>query len=172
MYYSENAFTYFWIWIDNCNFSDKGKLYIFHKSFFVYIVIYNTLKCYYILISIERSSWVYSVKVKVAQPCPTLCDPMGYTVHGILQARILEWVAFPFSRGSLQPGIKPRSPTLQADSLPAEPQGPLKNTEVGSLSLFQRIFLTQELNRGLLHCGWILYQLSYWGNPCVFTLRK
>ena len=42
------------------------------------------------------------VKVKVAQLCLTLCDPMDYTVHGILQARILEWVAFPFSRGSFQ----------------------------------------------------------------------
>ena len=40
------------------------------------------------------------VKVKVAQWCPTLCDPMDYTIHGILQARILEWVAFPFSGGS------------------------------------------------------------------------
>ena len=46
--------------------------------------------------------WI-EVKVKVAQSCPTLCDPMDYTVHGILQARILEWVAFPFSRGSSQP---------------------------------------------------------------------
>ena len=43
------------------------------------------------------------VKVNVAQSCPTLCNPMNYTVHGILQARILEWVAFPFSRGSSQP---------------------------------------------------------------------
>ena len=43
------------------------------------------------------------VKVKVAQLCPTLCDPMDCIVHGILQARILEWVAFPFSRGSSQP---------------------------------------------------------------------
>ena len=42
--------------------------------------------------------------VKVAEWCPTLCDPMDYTVHGILQARIWEWVAFPFSRGSSQPG--------------------------------------------------------------------
>ena len=42
-------------------------------------------------------------KVKVAQLCPTLCDPMDYTVHGILQVRILEWVAFSFSRGSSQP---------------------------------------------------------------------
>ena len=43
------------------------------------------------------------VKVKVAQLGPTLCDPMDYTVHGILQARILEWVAFPFSRAFSQP---------------------------------------------------------------------
>ena len=43
--------------------------------------------------------------------------------HGIFQARILEWVATPFSRGSSQPGIEPRSPTLQADSLPAELHG-------------------------------------------------
>ena len=42
-------------------------------------------------------------EVKVTQLCPTFCDPMDYTVHGILQARILEWVAFPFSRGSSQP---------------------------------------------------------------------
>ena len=43
------------------------------------------------------------VKVKVTQSCPTLCNPTDYRVHGILQARILEWVAFPFSRGSSQP---------------------------------------------------------------------
>ena len=43
------------------------------------------------------------VKVKVTQSCPTLWGPMDYTVQGILQARILEWVAFPFSRGSSQP---------------------------------------------------------------------
>ena len=42
-------------------------------------------------------------EVKVVQSCLTLCDPMDYTVHRILQARILEWVAFPFSRGSSQP---------------------------------------------------------------------
>ena len=60
-------------------------------------------------------------KVKVTRSCPTLCHPMDYTVHGILQARILEWVAFPSSRDLPNPGIEPRS-TLQADSLPAEPQ--------------------------------------------------
>ena len=49
---------------------------------------------------------------------------MDYTVHGIPQARRLEWVVFPFSRGWSQP----RSPTLQVDSLPAEPPGKPKNT--------------------------------------------
>ena len=48
---------------------------------------------------------------------------MDYTVHGILQARILEWVAFPFSRDFPNRGIEPRSPALQVDSLPAEPPG-------------------------------------------------
>ena len=100
------------------------------------------------------------VKVKAAQWCLTLCDPLNYTVHGILQARILEWVAIPFSIGSSQP----RSPALQVDSLPAEPPGKPQNTGVGSLSLLQWIFPTQELNQGLLHCRQILCQLSYQGS--------
>ena len=108
-------------------------------------------------------SLLQQVKVKFAQSCLTLCNPMDYTAHGILQARILEWVAFLFSRDIPNPGIKPRSPALQADSLPAEPQGKPKNTGVGSLSLLQGIFPTQESKRGLLHCRQILYQLSYQG---------
>ena len=49
--------------------------------------------------------------MKVTQLCLTLCDPTDYTVHGILQARILEWVAFPFFRGSSQPqGLNPSLP--------------------------------------------------------------
>ena len=44
-----------------------------------------------------------NMKVKIAQSCLTLCDPMDYTVHGILQVRILEWVVFPFCRGYSQP---------------------------------------------------------------------
>ena len=68
------------------------------------------------------------MKLRVTQLCPTLCDPMNYTVHGILQARILEWVAFPFSRGSSQP---------------------------------------RESNPGLLHCRWILYQLSLKRSPRI-----
>ena len=46
---------------------------------------------------------ITSLKVKIAQSCLTLCDPMDSTGHGILQVRILEWVTFPFSRGSSQP---------------------------------------------------------------------
>ena len=49
-------------------------------------------------------------EMKAAQSRPTLCKPMDYTVHIILQARTLEWVAFPSSRGPSQPGIEPRSP--------------------------------------------------------------
>ena len=61
------------------------------------------------------------MKVKVTQSCPTLCDPMDHTVHGILQARKLEWVAFPSPGDLPNPGIEPRSPALQAGSLPSEP---------------------------------------------------
>ena len=63
-------------------------------------------------------------RVKAAQSCLTVCNPMDYTIHGILQARILEWVAFAFSRGSSQP----RALTLQAVSSPAEPLRGLFNT--------------------------------------------
>ena len=62
-------------------------------------------------------------------------------------------------------GIEPRSLTLQTDSLPSEPPGKPMNTSVGSLSLLQQIFLTQEWNWGLLHCRQILYQLRYQGSP-------
>ena len=75
------------------------------------------------------------MKVKVAQSCPTLCEPMDYIVHGILQARILEWVTFPSQWDLPNPGTEPSSLTLQVDSLPADPQGNPKNTGVSSLSL-------------------------------------
>ena len=59
------------------------------------------------------------------------CNLPGSSVHGILQARILEWTAIPFSRSFSNPGIEPRSPTLQADSLPSESPG--KPKYVGKL---------------------------------------
>ena len=91
------------------------------------------------------------------------CSLPGSSVCGTLQARILECVAYPSSRGSSQPRDQPRSPSLQADSL-AEPQGKPKNTGVGSLSLLQQIFPTLELNWGFLHCRRILYCLSHQGS--------
>ena len=88
----------------------------------------------------------------VAQLYLTLCNSMDYSspgpsVHGILQQEY--WSGLPGSPpGDLpKPGIKPRSPALQADSLPAKPPGKPKNTVVGSLSVLQGIFPNQELNR-------------------------
>ena len=82
------------------------------------------------------------------------------------------WYPFPSPGDLPSPGIESRSLALQVDSLPAEPQGRPKNTGVGSLSHLQQIFPTQELNWVLLHCRWILYQLSYQGNPphCYYAL--
>ena len=89
---------------------------------------------------------------------------MDCTVHGILQARILEWIAIPSPGDLPNPEIKPRSPTLQADSLPAEPKGSPRILEWVAYPFSKLIFLTQELNRGLLYCRQILYQLSYQGS--------
>ena len=106
----------------------------------------------------------------VAQSCLTLCDP--WTTHEapltkwILQARILEWVAMPSSRGIFPTqGSNPRSPTLQVDSSPSEPPGKPVSIGVGSLSFLQQTFSTLELNQGLLHCRQILYQPSYQRSP-------
>ena len=72
----------------------------------------------------------YDQWVLVPQLCLTLCDPKDYSlpgssVHVIFQARVLEWVAIPFSRVSVppDPGIEPRSPTLKEDPLLFEPPG-------------------------------------------------
>ena len=66
---------------------------------------------------------------------------MDYTVHGILQARILEWVAFPFSKGSSEP----RTLTMQVDSLPAEPQGKPQSTKW----LYKVLFMVAEEKQDL-----------------------
>ena len=98
------------------------------------------------------------MRAKSLQSCPTLCNPMTLARQaplsmGILQARILEWVARPPPGDLPNPGIEPRSPTFQADSLPSKPTGRPMNTGVGSL---QGLFL---------HCRRILHQLSYPGSP-------
>ena len=92
-----------------------------------------------------------SLKVKVVQSCLTLFDPMDYTVPGIFQARILEWVPFPFSRGSSQPRDRTQVSGIVGRFFTTEPQGSPRILEWVA-SLCQRIFPTQETSRGLLHC--------------------
>ena len=104
------------------------------------------------------------VKVKVAQSCLTLCDPMDNPWNSPGKNTGVDSL-IPSPGDLPNPGIEPRSPALQVDSLPAEPRRKPKNTRVGSLSLLQRIFPTQGSNWGLLLCRLILYQLSYQGSP-------
>ena len=80
-------------------------------SFSCVTINHKTLICVGAFNILHPSAWS---EMKVNQSCPTLCNPMDYTVRGILQSRILEWVTFPFSRGSSQSRDWTRSPTLQA----------------------------------------------------------
>ena len=75
---------------------------------------------------ISRQVFVYhseKKKKKVSQSCPTLCNPMDYAVHGILQARILEWVAFPLSRGSSHPRDQTQVSHIAGRFITTEPPG-------------------------------------------------
>ena len=97
----------------------------------------------------------------------------AWPIQSMKSSRPEYWSGWPFPspRDLPNPGIEPRSPALRADSLPAELQGKPKNTGVGSPSLVRWIFPTQESNQGLLHCRWILYQLSHQALPttaCIF----
>ena len=97
-------------------------------------------------------------KVKVALDSAT---PWTYAVNGILQARILEWVAFPFSRGSSQPRDRTQVFCIAGSLLSSWAAREAQEYWVGNLSLLQGIFPIQESNLGILHCRPILYQLSY-----------
>ena len=119
---------------------------------------------YWIVVGVHLNG---NVLCCVTQSFLTPCNP-----HGLWANRLLcPWrfsgqdyqsgLPYPPPGDLPNPGIEPRSPALQVDSLPTEPPVKPKNTGAGSLSLFQGIFLTQELNQGLLHCRQILYQLSY-----------
>ena len=124
--------------------------------------------------------WRCAVLCLVAQSCPTLwnpmdCSPLGSSIYGDHQARILEWLSCPPPGDLPNAVIKPRSPTLQVGFfvclfcfvfLPSEPPGKPMNTVMGSLSLLKVIFPTQESNRISCIAGrWILYQLSYQASP-------
>ena len=106
----------------------------------------------------------------VAQLCPTFCDPLdccppGSSVHGDSPGKTTRGLPCPPPEDFPNPRTEPRSPSLQVDSLPAEPPGNPKSTGVGGLSLLQGIFPTQESDQGLRHCRQTLYQLSYRRSP-------
>ena len=97
--------------------------------------------------------------MKITQSCPTGCDPWT-TVHGILQARILEWVAFPFSKGSSQPKDRTQVSHIAGRFFTSWATREVQEYWGGQPIPLQRTFLTQESN-----CRWILYQLSYEESP-------
>ena len=121
----------------------------------------------------KRNIYTYTfacVHAQSLQLCLTLCDPMDCRLlrsRGFSRQEYWSGLPRPFPGDLPNPEIEPRSFTQQADSLPSEPPGKPKITGVGNLSLLQKIFLTQESNQGLLHCRWILYQLSYQGSPML-----
>ena len=92
---------------------------------------------------------------------PWTRSPPGSSFHGILQERILEWVAMPSSKESSQPRDQTRVSCIAGRFFTFEPPGKFKNSGVGSLSLLQGIFPIQESSWGLLHSRRVLYQLSY-----------
>ena len=95
-----------------------------------------------------------------------LLQPHGlYTVHGILQARILEWAAFPFFRGSSQPRDQTQTLHCRLILYQLSLRGSPRILEWVVYPFSRGSSLTQDLNRGLLHCRQILYQLSYQGSP-------
>ena len=107
----------------------------------------------------------------VTQSCPTVSNPVkssppGSFVRGDSPGKNTGVGCHALLQGDLpKPGIERRPPTFRVDSLLSEPPGKPKNTGLGSPSFLQRIFPTQELNQGLLHCGQILCQLIYGGSP-------
>ena len=126
------------------------------------------------LLLLEESGWVVlsrrMVKVKIAQSCLDSLRAHGQSMEF---SRPRYWSGSPFpSPGDLPNlGVEPRSPALRADSLPAETPGKPKNTGVGSLSLLHKIFPTEELSQGLLHCRQIIYHLSYPGSPNTLSVK-
>ena len=98
-------------------------------------------------------------EVKVAQSCPTLCNPMDYTVHGILQARILEWVVFPFSRVS-NPGL----PHCRQILYQLSHQGSSRIPEWVAYPFSSGSSQPRNQTRVSCNCRQILYQLSYQGS--------
>ena len=109
----------------------------------------------------------------VTQSCLTLCDPMdcsppGSSVHGILPARILQWVAIPFSRRSSWPRIEPESPILQADSLLSEPPGKLSYFLLSTFVCFICLFWKRYVKISQL---WLRIVNFFFVIPSIFSIN-
>ena len=129
---------------------------------------------FFFLKELDCGSWKWS---EVAQSCPTLCNPMdcgppGSSVRGLLQARMLEWVAISFSRGSPWPRDWTGSPALQADALLSEPPGkPLKTSrgtiEIVHVCVQSCLTFFDSMDCSLLGFSVLgIFQQEYWhGSP-------
>ena len=135
----------------------------------IYVYTYTSLSLslsIYIYIYIHTHTHKKWSEMNVVQSCPTLCDPMDYTVWDSL-GQNNGVGSFSFSRGSFQPRDWTQISCIAGGFFTSWATREVKNTGVGSLSLLQGTFPTQELNQGLLHCRWILYQLSYQGSQYI-----
>ena len=108
------------------------------------------------------------LKVQVTQSCLTLCHPMDYTIHGILKAGILEWVAISFPRGSSQPSDWTQVSHTAGRFFTSWTIREAQEYWSGSLSLSSRSSWP-GIKLGSLHCRWILHQLSYQGSPVHYS---
>ena len=131
--------------------------------------------CVFMSVCIQMYMYMCAVLCLVARLCLTLWDLMdcslpGSSVNGISPGKNTRVGCHAFLQGIFpnHVGDWTQVSHMQADSLLSEPSGKSKNIGVGSLSLLQVIFLTQELNLGLLLCRWIVYQLSYQGRLYMY----
>ena len=142
----------FWKWI---------FLWIYHTTREPTFAVFSHISGSVVSSSLKMQTWkracVWSNTVLSRSACPTLCDLMDYSQAllslGTLQARILEWVVIPSSRGSSQPGIEPRSPALRVDSLPTEPLGNDQTHFIPNIALVGLLILQGyvSVNTGLSH---------------------
>ena len=147
--------SYRWLPPDLCSHILGRKFYILWLSCLPSVSLSN------ILASTTTYQWRWQItaklEVKVTQLCLTLCDPLDKAVHGILQAKILEWVAFLFSRGSSQSRDQTQVSCMAGGFFTSWATKEAPKYWSG----WKGIFLIQESKRSLLHCRQILDQLSY-----------
>ena len=113
----------------------------------------------------QRRAMPKNVKVKVAPLCLTLCDPMDHPAFGILEARVLEWVAFPFSRGSSQPRDKTQVSCIAGIFFTSWVTRKAQEYWSGKPIPSPVDLSNPGTEQGLLHCKRILYQLGYQASP-------